>query len=289
MLKKILILEIMKTSNKLLIAFAATLIVLPVLVMAVVSKMYYTDAKNWVDLEKQNETFDGKSENVEAIPLNQFSAINIADGKEADFYIHLVKDKKFGVKLAKSEKEFVKFSVDKDGRLQINITPKNKEYNYIELFVYAPETNFLGANNVSDLELKVKGDTLALNIKKFRNLKFHEASQFQKLSINAEGGYTNIEEKAIVKSLRLNLKSARFKSDGVSFENLDITSIGNSKIDVFGSYDTEKKYTIRNLSLKTTDSADVTFKEIAIANAKGSLSDQTVIQIPVVNLKQMLK
>ncbi|RZK93228.1 MAG: hypothetical protein EOO98_00235 [Pedobacter sp.] len=279
----------MKTSNKLLIAFTATLIVLPVLVMAFVSKMYYTDAKNWADLEKQNETFDGKSENMEAIPLNQFNAINIADGKETGFYIHLVKDKKFGVKVAKSEKEFIKFGVDKDGRLQINLNPKNEKYNYIELFVYAPETSALSANNISDLELKAKGNTLALNLKKFMNLKFHEASLIQKLSINAENGYTNIEENAIAKSIYLNLKNANFRSDGVSFEDLDITAIGNSRIDVFGGYDTEKKYTIRNLTLKTIDSAEVTFRSIDIKKAKGSLSDQTTVLLPVINLKQMLK
>lgn len=279
----------MKTSNKLLIAFAATLIVLPVLVMAVVSKMYYTDAKNWVDLEKQNETFDGKSEHMEAIALNQFNAINIADGKEVDFYIHLVKDKKFGVKVAKTEKDFVKFSVDKDGQLQINLTKKTEEYRYIELFVYAPETKNLSANNVSTLELKAKGDTLALNLKKFLNLKFNEASLLQKLSINAENGYTNIEENAIAKSIYLNLKGANFRSVGVSFENLDITSTGNSEIDVFGGNGHEKKYKIRNLALKTIDSANVTFRAIAIEKAKGSLSDQTTVQLPVNTLKQLLK
>lgn len=279
----------MKTSNKLLIAFAATLIVLPVLVMAVVSKMYYTDAKNWVDLEKQNETFDGKSEHMEAIALNQFNAINIADGKEVHFYIHLVKDKKFGVKVAKTEKDFVKFSVDKDGQLQINLTKKTEEYRYIELFVYAPETKNLSANNVSTLELKAKGDTLALNLKKFLNLKFNEASLLQKLSINAENGYTNIEENAIAKSIYLNLKGANFRSVGVSFENLDITSTGNSEIDVFGGNGHEKKYKIRNLALKTIDSANVTFRAIAIEKAKGSLSDQTTVQLPVNTLKQLLK
>ena len=279
----------MKTSNKLLIAFAATLIVLPVLVMAVVSKMYYTDAKNWVDLEKQNETFDGKSEHMEAIALNQFNAINIADGKEVDFYIHLVKDKKFGVKVAKTEKDFVKFSVDKDGQLQINLTKKTEEYRYIELFVYAPETKNLSANNVSDIELSAKGDSLSVNLMKFVNLKFNETFIFQKLSISAEGGYINIEENATVKSLRLNLKSARFKSSRISYEELDINSTGNSGVDIYGDNGTEKKYNIKNLTLRTADSADVTFKAIGIEKAKGSLSDQTTVQLPVNTLKQILK
>ena len=288
MLKKIFKPEIMKTSNKLLIAFAATLIILPVLVMAVFSKVYYTDAKSWIDLEKQNKTFDGKSENMEAIPLSKFNAINIADGRDVSFYIHLVKDKKFGVKIPKGDKDFIRFSVDKDGQLQIHLTPKNKEYSYIELFVYAPETNVLNANNTSTIELNAKGDSLSVNLKKFNELKFNEATLLQKLSINAENGYTIIQENAISKSVYLNLNNTNFRSDGISYEDLSIASKGKSEIDVFGGND-DKKHNIRNLTLKTTDSASVTFRAIDIEKAKGSLSDQTTVQLPVTTLKQILK
>lgn len=278
----------MKTSNKLLTGFAILTLLVPVVVMAVISKVYYTDAKSWADLEKQNETFDGKSEYMDALPLSQFNAVNIADGKEIDFYIHLVKDKKFGVKVSKGYKDVVKLDVDKDGRLQISLTPTKNAYNYIELFVYAPETKALSAHNFRDLELEVTGDSLSLNLKKFLNLKFKEATKLEKLSINSEDGYTTIEENAFVKSLQLNLTSASFKSEGLSFEDLNISSSGKSEIDVFGS-NTEKKHKIRNLTLKTTDSANVTFKAIDIEKTIGSLSDQTTIQLPVVNLKQLLK
>ncbi len=279
----------MKTSNKLLIAFAALLIILPILAMAVFSKVFYTDAKSWADLEKQNETFDGKSENMEAVPLSQFNSIKIADGKEISFHIRLIKDEKFGVKFRKSEKDFVKFSVDKDGQLLINLMPKNKEYRYIDLFVYAPETNALSANNASTIQLNAKGDSLSLNLKKFNELRFDDATLLQKLSINAEDGYTNMEENAIAKSVYLNLKNAGFRSNKISYEDLSINSQGKSGIDVFGGNDVNKKYNIRNLTLKTTDSADVTFRAINIEKAKGSLSNQTTIQLPVSNLKQILK
>mgnify|MGYP003576343766 CR=1 FL=1 len=279
----------MKTSNKLLIGFAILTLLIPVVVMAVISKVYYTDAKSWADLEKQNETFDGKSENMDAITLSQFNAINIADGKEVDFYIHLVKDKKFGVKVAKRNKDFIKFNVDKDGRLQINLTSTKNTYNYIELYVYAPETNALSAYNVSDLELNVKADSLSLNLKKFLNLKFNEATKLETLSVNSEGGYTNIEENAVVKSLYLNLNSASFRSERISYEDLSITSTGNSEINVFGGNADQQKYSIGKLTLKTTDSANVTFRSVAILDTRGSLSDQTTVQLPVSSLRQLLK
>ena len=77
----------MKTSNKLLIAFATVLIVVPVLVMAYFSKVYYTDAENFTNLEKQNESFNAKSESMEAMPLSQFSTISLVDGKGINLYI----------------------------------------------------------------------------------------------------------------------------------------------------------------------------------------------------------
>ncbi|SOD19662.1 GIN domain-containing protein [Pedobacter xixiisoli] len=279
----------MKTSNKLLIAFAAALIIVPILSMVYASKAYYIDSQTWADLEKQNDSFDGKSENMEAIQLNQFNAISIADGKEYTFYIRLIKDNKFGIKIYKEHKDLVKCSVDKDGKLQITLTGKNVERRYINLLIYAPTTNALNVNNASTIELNAKGDSIVVNLKKFEDFRFGRDAKFQKASINAEDGYTIFEGNTAAKSIYLNLKNANFRSAGVSFEDLDIASAGKSDIDVFGGKANKEKYAIRNLALKTTDSANVTFRSIDIGKAKGSLSDQTIIQIPVANLKQILK
>jgi len=279
----------MKTSNKLLIAFAAALIIVPILSMVYVSKAYYVDGQTWSDLAKQDDSFDGKSDYMDAIPLNQFTTINIADGKKTTLYIHLVKDSKFGVKVNKTDKGFVKFNVDKDGQLQIELTAKTKERGYINLLIYAPETKELNASNVSTLELDAKGDAIDINLKKFEELRFAGSTKFQKLNIYTEDGYTNIEGNAVAKSIFLNLKNANFRSAGVSFQDLNISSMGKSNVDVFGGKIDQAKFNIQNLTLKTTDSANVIFRDIAIGNAKGSLSDQTTIQLPVASLKQILK
>lgn len=279
----------MKTSNKLLIAFAAALIIVPILSMVVVSKAYYVDGQTWADLEKQNDSFDGKSDNMDAIALSQFNAINIADGKEYTFYIRLIKDSKFGVKVYKEHKDLVTCSVDKYGKLQITLTGKNVERRYINLLVYAPTTNALSVNNASTIELNAKGDSIVVNLKKFEDFRFDRDAKFQKASINAEDGYTNIEGNAAAKSIDLTLKNANFRSAGVSFEDLNIASTGKSDIDVFGGKVDNTKFNIKNLTLKTTDSANVTFRDIAIDKAKGALSDQTTVQLPVGALKQMLK
>jgi len=280
----------MKTSDKLLIAFAAALIIIPILSSVYISKAYYIDGQSWSDLEKQNDSFDGKSENMDAISLNRFDAINITDGKETTFYIRLVKDNKFGIKVNKSDKDFVKFSVDKDGKLQIELTEKTKERRYINLLIYTPAVNTLSANNVSTIELNAKGDSLSVYLKKFNQLRFERSTQFQKLSINAEdGNFFNIE-KEITKSLTMKLTNTNFLSEWASYQDLNISSVGESTISVKGDDRGEKKeYSIQHLTLNTSDKATVNFEKIKIQKATGTLSDQTLVQMPAVNLKQMLK
>lgn len=280
----------MKTSNKLLIAFAAALIIVPILITVYVSKANYIDGQTWSDLEKQNDSFDGKSENMQAISLNQFNTINIADGKETTFYIRLIKDSKFGVKVNKNYKGLLKFSVDKDGKLQIELTDKTKKRDYINLLLYTPEVKALSMNNVSTIEINAKGDSLSVNLKKFNQLRFERATQFQKLSVNAEdGNYFNID-KEIAKSLTLKLRNANFSSEWTSYQDLNISTAGKSDISVTGD-DREKNkvYSIQHLTLNTSDKATVNFEKIKIQKALGMLSDQTIVQMPAINLKQMLK
>lgn len=286
----------MKTSNKLLIAFAAILIAVPVLVMAYFSKVYYTDAKNFTNLEKQNDSFDANSESMEAIPLSQFSTISLADGKGINLYNRIIKDHKYGLKINKQDKDLIKCSVNQAGQLQIALTDKIKGHYNISLFVYAPETKAINIDNASSISLNAKGDSLLVNLKKFSDLKFDEATLFNKLSINADGLGTSSDavnridiESKITNSLHLNLKHSNFRSESVSYQDLNITSVGKNEIQVFGDRDNKEKFTIKNLYLTTIDSANVTFKSIDIANAKGSLSNQTSIQLPVINLKQLLK
>ncbi|MNQ81692.1 hypothetical protein D3C85_967250 [compost metagenome] len=236
---------------------------------------------------------------MEAIPLNQFNTINIADGKEVRFDIQLIKDNKFGVKLDKNDKDIVKFNVDAHGKLQIELISKDraKANSVINLLIYATETKELSLNNATSLDLNAKGDSITLNLNKVSELTFDRSSQFTKLKINAEdgnaifGGAAMIHiEKEITKSLYLNLKNTNFISEWASYQNLNITANGQSSIGVRGDdREKNKEYSIQNLSLQTFDEVNLNFEKIKIRKATGSLSDQTIVQMPVANLKQMLK
>ncbi|WP_343530467.1 DUF2807 domain-containing protein [Pedobacter sp.] len=280
----------MKTSNKLLIAFAAALIIIPILGMVYVSKAIYVDEEKWSEIKKRTDSFDAISENMEAIPLNKFNSINIPDGKETSFSIHLIKDQKSGVKIEKGDKNLVQLSVDEQEQLQIGLIGQKDGRRYVNIYIYTPDVNAISVVNGGTLDLVSKTDSLAISLKKTKYLSFGSTSAFQKLSITAdEGSHININND-IAKSLNLKLNNTSFTSSWASYQELNITTAGKSEISIQGDIEQRKKeFQIQNLTLRTTDSATVNFDAIKIQKATGSLSDQTTIQMPIINLKQILK
>ena len=71
----------MKTSNKLLIAFASALILIPLLGMIYVSQVKYRDGKSGVESRPEITSFDSAAERMTSIAVNAFQTINIADAK----------------------------------------------------------------------------------------------------------------------------------------------------------------------------------------------------------------
>ncbi len=290
MLKKTFNYKQMKTSNKLLIAFAAALIILPILGMVYASKAFYIDSEKWSEIKKQTDSFEAVSENMEAVPLNSFNSINIPDGKETSFYIRLIKDRKSGVKIEKGDKDAVQLNVDAQGQLQIVLTDKKDMRSYINIYIYTPNTNAISIVNAGNVELNSKTDSLSISLKKTKYLSFGSASAFDQLSIIADDGSNINIDKDIAKSLNLKLYNTSFTSSWASYQDLNITTSGKSEISIQGDIEQRKKaFQIQNLTLHTTDSVTVNFDGIKIQKATGSLSDQTTIQMPIINLKQILK
>lgn len=279
----------MKTSNKLLIAFAAALILLPILGMVYVSQALYTDRKNWTDVAKNDESFNAASNNMTSKTLAPFQTINIADGKGFYFNVRLIKDAKYGVKIPEGFKDAIKLNVDAQGQLQIELTNKNDGNTYINLLVYAPDTKGINLVGAEGLELNAKTDSLSVNLKKAGRLAFNSDTKIGKLSIATEDVSTLSIEKEIAKSLYLNLKNTNFTSEWASYQDLSIATAGNSSIIVKGDEREVKAYSIQNLTLNTADIAKVSLESMTIRNCKGSLSDQTQVQMPAVNLKQLFK
>ncbi|MCY1506944.1 hypothetical protein D9M68_412040 [compost metagenome] len=280
----------MKTSNKLLIAFAAALILIPLLGMVYVSQVYYTTGNYKTDEVVKIENFSTPTKNMSSMAITSpFESVNIADAKGMSLNIHLINDDNFGLKIPENVKDLISASVDANGQLQIVAKGKPNHQDYVVILIYAPSFKQLDLAQSARLIVSAKADSLSLNVSQTEGIRFNNEIQLNKLSLFA----TNVGEISVnadqIKSMALNLKHSNFKSQSNSFDNLSISTSGESKIEIYGNDENDSQYTIKNLALKTLDQTAVKIEDIKISNCSGSFSDQTKVQMPAVNLNQMYK
>ena len=288
LLKKLLILKEMKLSNKILIAFAASLILIPVLGMIIVSATQYKTGTH-ADLVRQIENFSTPTKNMVSVPISKsFDSINIADGKKITFRINLIKDDKFGIKIPNSLKDQISIHPDANGQLQIEVRASpNDENQYANIYIYCPNVKGISVVNAA-INLTVKQDSININLKKTSSFYF-EDTQLNKATINATNCETvNLREDNI-KSLTLKLINTNFSTELISYDFLSISTSGKSEIYITGSREKSSNYSIKNLILNTVDQAEVKLENIKVNNCSGKLSDETQVQMPAINLNQMYK
>lgn len=288
LLKKILILKTMKTSNKILIGFAAALILIPILGMVYTSRVYYKDSKDVKDFAYHNNTFKSPSQNLLSTPISKsFNAINVQDAKGYFLNIRLVEDKDYGVKVQGNLKNTFTFNVDANGTLQISAADKKDDGNYYGLLIiYAPKINNLSIINSDGVELRANQDSLNFNVAKSGSVNFSAEMQVNSLKINANDvKLINIDKD--IKNATFTLAKTPLISSFASFDNINILS--DSEVELFGSDKETAKFSIKNLVINTKGDASFKVENLAIDKCSGSFSDQTKVQMPAVNLNQMYK
>ncbi|TCC93467.1 hypothetical protein EZ428_01475 [Pedobacter frigiditerrae] len=284
----------MKLSNKLLIAFAASLILIPFFGMIFVSATMYKTGTYKENVLKI-ENFSTPTKNMESLAISSpFESVNIADAKGMVLNVQFIKDDKFGVKIQDDLKGLVTATVDTNGQLQIVIKDKpkseeNRHRYYINIYVYSPTIKSLNVSNANDINIMAVTDTLSLSIQKSTGISFDSETHIKQLNVktaDVEGIRFREDD---IKSIKLDLHNTNFYSEESSFENVSITTNGKCEIEFIGDRDVQNKYTINNLSLITNGIADVKLGNIKVSNCSGKLSDETQVQMPAVNLNQMYK
>ncbi len=281
----------MKTSNKLLIAFASALIIIPILGLVYISQVKYKTGSYVSDEVQKVQNFETPSKNMTSLPTGNFASVNITDAKGMVLNVRIVKDKKFGVKVPNHVKDRVTISVDASGQLQIIFkenTSENKVRYYTDIFIYAPDTKSLDIAKAGGVSLTADQDSLSLNVKESGNLSFGYTLKVNQLAITAN----NISEVNIsggkVNSLNLDLTTSNLRTESNSFENLMIKSAGKSDIEIRGSYEDHAKHSINNLVINTVGESQFRLENIKVNNCSGRFSDQTeILNMPAVNLNQM--
>ena len=292
LLKKILTLKTMKTSNKLLIALAISLILIPIIVVAITVKMNYTDKKNALKENKNEEHFNTRSEGYLSEKISKsFTAVEILDGRGLELDIVLIKDDNTGVKISEEFKNLISYDVNDLGVLQISFkSAVEQKYRRAQLYIYAPNIVDFSASKGNSLSLWISNrDSLNLKASRIGSVWLNSDSKLNSLSMVADSVQQFSMDKKTITSLDLTLKNADFKTEAASFRSLKINATGTSNIEIEGDESKKDKYLIDDLSIKTEGKSNINLTNIKVNKASGSLSDSTKVNMPVYVLKTMFK
>lgn len=287
----------MKTSNKLLIAFAAALILMPILGMVIVSATQYKKGSH-ADIGDgipKVESFKVATPNMTSIPIaSAFTSVNVEDAKDLGLNIEFIKDEQFGVKISKDYKDVVFAILDNNGQLQLSIKGNKKEKesrmrNYAMIYIYAPNLNSLTVANASDLIVKSTADTLNLKLNKIKSFYFNNGTELKQLNLDAIKVEKLILRRDKINAVNTIITDTKFAIESMSLADVSITTNGDCTVEIYNNESGKAKQTINNLALNTNGIADVKMSETIINNCSGKLSDETVVQMPAINLNQMYK
>ncbi|RZL44061.1 MAG: hypothetical protein EOP00_21545 [Pedobacter sp.] len=229
----------MKTSNKILIAFAAALILIPVLGMVIVSATQYKTGTYTVDRfqapDQSDKTFVAKSAGKTAIKINEpFTQVDIEDAKGASIELHLNTDKSFGAKIPDNLKETFDFKVT-NGVLKISIKEGAviDEYrNRAIIMLYAPNLLSLKGNKVNNLHLVTLIDEFNIDLKDCTYFSLSRGEITSTTVVNGDTTDHQAFDQTAIKNLKLNLDHTEFNLADLNINSLDITASNNSVVNI---------------------------------------------------------
>ncbi|WP_157263657.1 hypothetical protein [Pedobacter sp. Leaf176] len=280
----------MKTSNKLLIALAVSLIIIPIIVVAITVKMNYRDAKSFREESKTMNRFATPTEGFSSREIvNSFSAVSINDAKGMFLNIQLIKDSKAGIKIQEKDKNAISFNVDENGTLQLSIKDIVKgASSYASLIIYSPNFKQLSMAKGQGLSLSTTADSLLLNTTSMTEVSIGSESKINKITAIANDvDRLNFSNNLNVGFVNLELKNSNFESEWASYKSLIINAEGNSDINISGQNDNSKKFQIDNLYIKTSGKSDLKLENIKVIKSSGSLSDSTSVSMSASILKTL--
>ncbi|MHA4896759.1 hypothetical protein ACXZ1K_18565 [Pedobacter sp. PWIIR3] len=274
----------MKTSNKLLIAFGLTLVLLPILTMAIISRVYMAEGAA-TDLSSSTR-------HMTTLPMSApFSNIHIEGDNRMAVVVEIVKDDKYGVKIPDDAGGHLNAQIGEDGQLNIVIKNPVKAETYSRrIIIYAPNVKALTIDNVKILNLSASLDSLKLTMNNAQSLWIEGDGLIQNLvaTTNNVGGFGI--NNGTVASATLDLTNTSFTSRTSKMEQLSITTKGNSEINIEGENgDAQPVNVIKDLTLNTLGKTSVKISDVQINNCSGSFSDSTAVEMPAVNINQMFK
>lgn len=285
----------MKTSNKLLMGLAISLLIIPLTVMILIAKANRIDNKTYDKMLVGAETTDSDVERyIKRYPVQAFQNI-VINGSESSFLnIKIIVNDKFLFKATNDLAPYLEYKVDKDGKLNISLKAE-RNYQHGTLLIFSPNLKGITFNNVSVDGLSANTDSLNVEIIKGINFRFGESMKIKNLNLfkktTVDPQDVTIPE-IIIEGAKIENLSADINSGYLTVNNTPLHSV-DLKMKLakaeFKNEEGKNISPIETLLLNSIGKNEVNFQHIKINKASGNLSDETSIQMPTVNLKQLIK
>ena len=278
----------MKTSNKLLIAFAAALILVPILCIAYVSRVYYEKGEYTSNMD---ETASYGPISTIAFPATgSTETINVLDKSGIHLIIAVNRDANEGLKVSNNLKGLVSVKTDANGQIQIELNSgKEGIGNLGKITISSALVRVLNVAGSQGVSLHAEVDSLDLNLNNIGSVEFNQETKLKYLNVSTKKVNDIRFAETNSLSASLNLTNTNVRSDLASFENLNINSAGTSIIELNGGDQAGQGKKINNLSINTLGKTDLKVLNMVINNCSGKFSDSTSVQMPAVNINQMYK
>lgn len=280
----------MKTSNKLLIALAVSLIIIPIIVIAVNVKMNYKNEKAFYKNLKENTDFKSELDGYTIKELPAFSSVNLNDGNDSHINFVVVKSDKSGIKIPTDLTEMYDIKVDNNNILQITLKNADKKLKYsLTAYIYSNNVKNFNISKAAGFNLDIKTDTVTLTAKEVNNINFQELTAINYLIVNTDKVKDLRFSNDKINNIDIDLNNSNFNSLKSIFQSVNINSAGKSNIEIYGDEKDKSKYQINNLAIKTAGTTELNIDFVKVAQSTGSLSDSTRISGSASILKSMLK
>ena len=278
----------MKTSNKLLVAFATALILIPILSIAIISRVYFEKGDGSYNAAAM-DGFGPLPTNIASIPANgSFETVSIQGDKSMHLAVTLVKDAKQEIKFSDNLKGLLTISTDANSQLLVNIKPNIKSEVFGRIYISSLALKRLKVANTG-IELQAEMDSLDLALNNMSSANFNAESKIGQLDLHITDvmGITFVE--TAIKYVVMDMKNANVLIEKSSFDDLTINSSGTDTIEMKGGDSGTSEQLIKNLKINTLGKSDFKVFNTMINKCSGSFSDSTSVLMPAVNLNQMYK
>ncbi|RLJ77757.1 hypothetical protein [Pedobacter alluvionis] len=285
----------MKTSNKLLMGLTIALLIIPLTVMILIANANRIDNKTYDKMITGAETIDSEADRfIKKFPVQAFQQVVINGSESSYLNIKIIANDKFLLKATNDLAPSIQYKVDKDGKLNISLKAE-RNYQHGTLLIFSPNLKGITFNNVSVDELSVNTDSLNVEITKGVNYRFGEDMKIKNLNLVRKTIYQEQNvvipgitiEDAKIENLRVDINGAYLTVNNTPLRNVDLR-LKDAKAE-FKNEENRIIAPIETLLLNSTGKNDVNFQHVKINKTSGNLSDETSIQMPTVNLKQLLK